>query len=388
VTRLRSGRRAIVVGAGIGGLTAARALDAAGFEVLVVERAPELREVGAGISLWPNAVNALHALGLRESVEVRCASADDAGLSTWQGTLLASIRAGEFRSRFGAPLLVCHRAELQAVLRSALPLHVLRVGVASIAVEQRDENVTVHLADGSVERAELVVGADGIHSRVRGELFEAIPPHYSGFTAWRGVVPLDQTLSERFVPGEFLGSGSLFGMARLNGNQAYWWASERMPENEGSEADVEKADLLRSFAAWRDPIPDLIAATPHGSVIRTPLYELTPLTRFAVGRVAVIGDAAHPMLPNLGQGACQAIEDAAGLASALARVDDVPAALAAYSRQRAKRTAAVVRASRRLARVTHLQNPLAVAARNGLMRVTPRSASARRLAQIIGYEVE
>jgi 2-polyprenyl-6-methoxyphenol hydroxylase-like FAD-dependent oxidoreductase len=388
VATVRSGRRAIVVGAGIGGLTAARALHAAGFELLVVEQAGELREVGAGISLWPNAVNALHTLGLRQRVEARGAPADEAGLFTWQGTTLAAAHADQFQSRFGAPLLVLHRAELQTVLFATIDRDSLRLGTTCVAIEQLDERVAVHLDDGSVEQAELVVGADGIHSRVREDVFGATPIRYSGFTAWRGVVPLDPMLSERLAPGEFLGPGSLFGMARLNGNQAYWWASARMSNNDGSERSEEKAELVRRLGDWREPIPELIAATPDGSVIRTPLYERTPLPRLAAGRVAVVGDAAHPMLPSLGQGACQAIEDAAELGSALGRAGDVPAALAAYSRRRAKRTAVVVRASRQMARIAHLESPVAVAVRNGLMHMTPSSASRRRLAPIIGYEIE
>jgi 2-polyprenyl-6-methoxyphenol hydroxylase-like FAD-dependent oxidoreductase len=383
-----SDRRAIIVGAGIGGLAAAHALRAAGFNVLVVERARELREVGAGISLWPNAVKALHALGLSQLVSARGAPAEDAALFSWRGAVLATSAADQFQSRLGAPLLVIHRADLQAVLRATLYPDSMRLGATCVAIEQEDERVAVYLADGRVEQAELVVGADGIHSRVREEVFGATPIHYSGFTAWRGVIPLDPTLSERLAPGESLGPGSLFGMARLNGNQVYWWASARKPENAGSETTAEKAELLRRFGAWQDPIPELIAATPYESIIRTPLYERTPLRKLAAGRVAVLGDAAHPMLPNLGQGACQAIEDAAELGMSLTREDDVPAALAAYSKRRAKRTAAVVRASRRMARIAHLRNPVAVALRNGLMHVTPLSASQRRLAPIIGYEIE
>jgi 2-polyprenyl-6-methoxyphenol hydroxylase-like FAD-dependent oxidoreductase len=377
--------RALVVGAGIAGLAAAIALRRTGREVIVLERAAELREVGAGVSLWPNAVHALRRLGVAEAVEAAGAPADDAVFRTWRGPRLGASITAQLSERFGAPLVLIHRARLQSVLRRAFDPGVIRLGAECAVVTQSDGRATVHLARGGAESAAVVIGADGLHSRVRDAIVVEAAPRYAGITAWRGVVPVDDALGRGISSGESFGRGSLFGIAALDGSQVYWWAGARRPESEGQEPAFEKASLLRAFADWHAPISDLIAATPPDAIIRTRLYERSPLEHLGRGRIGLVGDAAHPMLPNLGQGACQAIEDAVALADALAATPDVVAALAHYSALRAERTADVVRASRQMSRIAHLRAPLAAPLRNAVMRASPASLALRRLAPILGH---
>jgi FAD-dependent urate hydroxylase len=377
--------RALVVGAGIGGLATAIALQRTGREVLVLERAAELQEVGAGISLWPNAIRALRRLGIGDDVEAAGATAHAAAFRTWRGAQLGASITTRLEGRFGAPLVIVHRARLQAALRRALGAEALQLGAECAALVQDDRGVTVRLANGGVEHGAVAIAADGLRSRARGILFHDGLPRYAGITAWRGVVPLDDTLRSRISGGESFGHGSLFGVARLNGSQAYWWASARRRQSDGEESAVEKSSLLRAFSGWHDPVPELLEATPSEAIIRTCLYERPPLQRLSVGRIALAGDAAHPMLPNLGQGACQAIEDAVVLADELAATDDVVAALARYSARRAQHTGAVVKASRQMSQIAHLRNPLAVGLRNTLLRASPASMSLRRLEPIVGH---
>ena len=379
--------RALVVGGGIAGLAAAIALQGTGYEVVVLERAPELWGVGAGISLWPNAVHALRRLGVGDAVEIAGAPAHDAAFHSWRGPQLGASITSRLQGRFGAPLVIVHRARLQAVLRHALGPDAVRLGAECVGVTQGEHDAIVHLASGAEERGGVLVGADGLRSRVRDALFAGAPPRYAGITAWRGVVPLDDALRRRISGGESLGHGSLFGIARLNGSQAYWWASVRCAESDGASPESEKAALLSAFSGWHAPIPELVTATPSEAIIRTCLYERTPLERVSEGRIALVGDAAHPMLPNLGQGACQAIEDAVVLADELAATPDVAAALARYSALRARHTAAVVRASSQMSRIAHLQSPLAAGLRNGVLRASPASLSLRRLGPILGHSV-
>jgi 2-polyprenyl-6-methoxyphenol hydroxylase-like FAD-dependent oxidoreductase len=376
--------RALIVGGGIGGLTTAIALKRTGREVLVLERAPELWEIGAGISLWPNAVKALRGLGIGDEVEAAGAAAHDAAFRSWRGAQLGASITTRLQGRFGAPLVLVHRARLQAALRRALGPDGIRLGAECVALDQDELGVTVRLAGGGVEDGAVAIGADGLRSRARTIVFDDGAPRYAGITAWRGVVPLEDTLRRRMSGGESFGQGSLFGVARLNGSQAYWWASARRRESDGQEPAAEKSSLLRAFAGWHAPIPELLEATPPEAIIRTCLYERPPLPRLSVGRIALVGDAAHPMLPNLGQGACQAIEDAVCLADELAATEDVVAALGRYSAHRGPRTAAVMNASRQMSQIAHLRNPFAAGLRNALLRASPASISLRRLDSIVG----
>jgi 2-polyprenyl-6-methoxyphenol hydroxylase-like FAD-dependent oxidoreductase len=379
--------RALVIGAGIAGLATAIALQRAGRDVLVLERAPQLREVGAGISLWPNAVRALRRLGIGDAVEAAGAPARDSALRSWRGAQLGASITPRLQARFGAPLVLVHRARLQAVLRRALDPDAVRLGAECAAFDQDRETVAVRLVGGGVERGAVLIGADGLHSRVRTALAHDGPPRYAGITAWRGVVPVDDTLARRISGGETFGRGSLFGVAALNGSQVYWWAAMRCREGSGDGAGAERSSLMSAFAEWHDPIPELVAATPAGAIIRSCLYDRPALARLSVGRIALVGDAAHPMLPNLGQGACQAIEDAVVLGEELAGPEDVVAALERYSARRAGHTADVARASRQMSRVAHLRGPVTAGIRNALLRASPPSASLRRLAPIVGHEL-
>ena len=337
--------------------------------MVVLEQAAELREVGAGVLLWPNAMRVLRRLEVGAAVEEAGAVAADAALRSSGGTPLGADLAEKVVARFDAPLVVVHRGLLQTILLAALDQHVLRLGAECVGVVQDAVGVTVRLADGSTEQGDLVVGADGLHSQVRAALVGDGPPRYSGYTAWRGIVPLDRSLADRLRPGESWGRGCLFGVARLGGNQAYWWASARTGEGAGGSPAEEKATVERRFGVWHDPIPELIDATLEQAIVRNGLYDRPPLRSWSAGRVGLLGDAAHPMLASLGQGACQAIEDAAALGDAVGAGSDVSVALQAYGARRAPHAAAVIRRSRRVARLAHLRHPLAVAARDAFLRL-------------------
>jgi 2-polyprenyl-6-methoxyphenol hydroxylase-like FAD-dependent oxidoreductase len=335
---------------------------------VVLEQAAEMREVGAGVLLRPNAMRVLRRLELGGAVEEAGAVASDAVLRSSQGAPLGAGLAERDVTRFDAPTVVVHRGLLQTILLAALDRRDLRLGARCVGVAQDAAGVTVSLADGSTEHGDLVVGADGLHSQVRTVLVGDGPPRYSGYTAWRGIVPLDRSLADRLRPGESWGRGCLFGVAMLGGSQAYWWASARIDERVGGSPAEEKAAMERRFRIWHEPIPELIDATLEQAIVRSCQYDRPPLRRWSAGRVGLLGDAAHPMLASLGQGACQAIEDAAALGDAVGAGSDVTVALRAYGARRAPHAAAVVRRSHRAARLAHLRQPLAVAARDAFLR--------------------
>ncbi len=349
---------AIVVGAGVGGLAAGLALQRRGWSVQVVERSTALEEVGAGLAVAPNALRVLDQLGVASGLRSLAALRGTAGLQRPDGRWISRTDAAAAEARYGDPTIVVHRATLVAALADALEPGTLRLGTPVTEVDAATGRVV--LPDGA-ETADLVVAADGLHSAIRGRLFPAHPaPVYTGVTSWRFIVPRppgELELSETW------GNGRVVGVVGLGDGRIYCYATAPAPPG-ARAADSERAELIRQFGRWHRPIPQLIEAATD--VIRTDIRCLDrPLPRFHQGRVAIVGDAAHAMTPNLGQGACQAVEDAAVLA---ARADD----LARYSAERVPRTTAVAVASRRIGRLANVRNPVLTALRNTAMSLAGR----------------
>jgi len=358
--------RAVVIGGGIGGLTAAAALHLRGLQVTVVERAQSLKPVGAAISLAPNALRALDVLGIGDEIRDLAAWQGDGGLRTPRGRWLSRTDAAATAERFGSPLVMLHRATLIGSLTALLPPDAIRTAAAATLADPGDAERPARVAtpDGDLE-ADLVVAADGIHSGVRRALFPDHPgPVYSGFTTWRAVIPLP---GATFASHETWGPGRMWGTHPLKDGRVYAYAAAVTPAGQHAPDD-EKAELLRRFGDWHDPIPAVLAATRPDDILRHDVHYIAePLPAYHRGRVALIGDAAHAMPPTTGQGGNQAIEDAIVLAH---HGDDLPA----YSAARLPRTTAVVRQAVRTARLGMMMRGRArIAVRNASMSVLSKA---------------
>ena len=384
--------KVIVAGAGIGGLTAAIALRRAGLEVSVFERAAELGEVGAGLLLAANAQKALAKLGLANAVARLGTPASAGEVRSWRGEVLASIPAAELEKKVGSPSAAVHRADLQALLVGEVEERTLCLGAEVEGFEQYQSGVTVSLAGGSQEQADILVGADGLRSRVRAGLFGPEQPRYAGYTAWRAVVEPKEELLPWGTGFESWGRGVRFGCAHIGDGRVYWFATANAPEGEkdgppGSPAGA-KAKLLRLFSGWHRPVADLVQAAEEDTILRTDIYDREPLgERWGEGRTTLLGDAAHPMTPNLGQGACQAIEDAVVLARCLGERGATAESLRSYERLRSERVAMVVRRSRRVGMVGQVKNPTICWLRDRALAMSPPKAQLRQLEEVVGYEV-
>ncbi|MFE5674651.1 FAD-dependent oxidoreductase [Streptomyces erythrochromogenes] len=374
-------RHAVVAGAGIGGLTAALALHRRGWRVTVCERAPGPAAAGAGIVLAPNALRAFDAIGFDIGSAAGRALPAAMGLRRPDGRWLSRADTAALAARYGGPPLALHRTALADALTAALPEGTVRHGVEVTTVDGADGFPVVRTIAGDLDgSADLVVAADGIHSPLRRRYFPDHPGlRHSGETAWRTVLPAAAGPAGA-ATAETWGRGERFGVVPLADGRTYVYATAVAPEGH-RPADV-RAELLRRYGTWHDPIPALLERIDPAAVLQHDLYDLAaPLPRFHHGRLAWLGDAAHAMTPNLGQGGCQAVEDAVVLAHLLdgAGTGGVPAALAAYSAARCARTDAIRVRARRAGRIAALTHPLAAALRDLAVRATPAGVAHRAL---------
>ncbi len=356
--------RVAIIGGGIGGLTAARALRRRGIEVAIYEAAPELREIGAGVALGPNAMKVLRSLDLED--DVRAVAGRWAWAVTRHGKTGRAISktSREQQARlFGSAGATIHRADLLDVLADSLSSDIVTLGARCTGVESDDGVAVARFQDGSEAEADLVIGADGIHSAVRASLFGPDAPRFTGKICYRSVVPVDA------VPGgpppdenvQWLGPHGtivLYPVRRDELINVVCHYDDEAYRHESWVSRCERAEVLERYSGWHESLLRIFSA---GEVwYKWALYDRDPIPEWTRGRVTVLGDAAHPMLPYLGQGACQAIEDGCVLAAALAAEPDDPvAALGRYERSRRARASHVVVASRERGVSNHLASPLA-----------------------------
>ncbi len=384
MSRERSGHqpRAVIAGAGIGGLAAAIGLRRAGWQPVILERSSTPGGIGAGLSLWSNALDALDALGVGDAARSAGTLQGGGGIRVPDGRWLLR-GSGAAMDRGGVALLLLHRAELHRELLAALPAGTVIPGATVTSVEHIGDEVVVGY-DGPTGREEarcdLLVGADGVHSTVRQQVWpDAQAPVYAGFTAWRGIT--DEPVDVEGHSAETWGAGAEFGVVPLADRRVYWFGTANLPQ--GTTFGDERAEVLRRFGHWHHPVTTVVRATTPSAVLHHDIHHLPrPLPRFSRGAVALLGDAAHAMTPNLGQGGCLALEDAVVLAGCLATDTDVARALVRYDEQRRPRAERLVAMAAQLGRIIQLENRAAVALRNLLVRVTPERYAMARIARV------
>lgn len=339
--------------------------------------------MGAGIIVQPNAVKALRIGGIEEAVVGRGAPMRRMEIRDHRGRVLSSVDSAAFARRFGAGLFGFHRATLHAALLDLMDPRSLRLGAGVRRFAAGADGVAVELETGETLEGEALVGADGLRSAVRRQRLEDGEPRYSGYTSWRGVCPRG-SLWPAGQMSESWGRGARFGLVAIDGDRLYWFATANA---EAGGRGASKADLIARFGTWHAPIASVIEATPDAAVLRTDIADRDPVDDWGEGRVTLLGDAAHPMTPNLGQGGCQAIEDAVVLDLCLAAHDIVMAALRDYEDRRRARAARVVAEARRLGTIGQIENGALCALRNAAVRWTPRPATLRSLRWLYDFDV-
>lgn len=359
-----------VIGGGIGGLAAALSLLRAGIDVRVYEQAAALGEVGAGIQISPNASRLLHRLGLAEALTRRGVRPIAVHQRRWDNgrTLQRAPLGDSVEVAFGAPYYHFHRADLLAVLAEALPADRLQVGHRLVAASDRGDHVEARFENGVRIDADALVGADGIHSRTRQILFGPDSPRFTGCIAYRGLVPAERLAHLRLevTSSNWMGPGGHFVHYYVAGGRLMNFVAIREEKAWTRESWVDRgavADALRLFDGWHPQVRAIIGAA--GETFKWGLFDRDPLACWTAGRITLLGDACHAMLPFMAQGAVQSIEDGAALASCLTQAaGDVPAALRRYEALRRPRTTRLQEMSRLNKTRFHLPDGAAQEARD------------------------
>jgi 2-polyprenyl-6-methoxyphenol hydroxylase-like FAD-dependent oxidoreductase len=371
-----------IIGGGIGGVAAAVALHQVGIDSVVYERAPELREVGAGMMLWPNATRVLREMGLLENIMALGGPSTHFLVRATCGKVLMNIALGEF----DVPCLGIRRSDLLAVLLATLPLACIRLGHKLDRLVQSSEKVCISFDTGVVKEHSAVIGADGLRSRVRSELFAPSPPIYRGYTVWRGVAKYDGRAIGPGVNSETWGAGKRFGIINVGQGNFTWYATANVPSDHVDAPCGRKRELQEAFLGWHDPVADLIDATDDEEIIKSGAYDRSPLRSCGAGLVTLLGDAAHPCTPNLGQAGCLALEDTAVLAKCVDREKSLAVALRRYESLRGQRTRHIQQRSRLMGEIGQWENRVFVAARQIVTSLLPASLFEHNLRKIYSYQ--
>jgi len=371
----------LVVGGGISGLATAVGLQRRGHTVQVLEERTDT-SAGAAISIWPNALAALDEIGLGDPVRAAGETVTTGSVRWYDGRWLRRPNTDRMTHALGEPLVVLRRSDLMAVLVGALAPGTIEFGVTVTHVSTDATAVEVGCSDGQARAASALVGADGTRSVVARWLNGPLRDRYAGYTAWRAVagIGIDAALA-----GETLGPGAELGHVPVGPDSSYWFATERVPEgqqNAGGELDY----LRTRFSSWPDPIPALMAATDPSDVIRTDLFDRQSARLWSRGRALIVGDAAHPMRPHLGQGGCQGIEDAVVLAALVGDGSDVEGAFARFSDIRMRHVRRIVRESKRIGQVLNLRPDWLGATAARASALVPEAALISHLATIASQD--
>ena len=374
----------LVIGGGISGLATALALHRSGHDVIVFERTQEIKEVGAGLTIWPNAISVLRQLGLGDVIPTIGMPAHYRTIRTWRGELLSQIHVDAIA---GSPMQLMHRADLQDTLFQALKdVSVpVELGARYTGFTQDKESVEAQFADGRVVRGDLLIGADGIRSVLREQLFGPPKISYTGYSSWRGIAAVDEKYISFGVSSETWGLGRRIGLIPLKGGRMYWFVAYTTPQGGGKDetAEQRKQHVLSLFRGWHHPIEAILEATDASQIIRTDVYDIESLPQWSKGRVVLVGDAAHAMSPNMGQGGCQALEDAPALAESLQNNMDIQTALQVYEARRKSRAGRVAIQSRRIGKISQVNNALLYPVRNVLVKAMYTKALSKELTWLL-----
>jgi len=364
-------RRVLIAGGGIGGIATALALQQQGIDSVIFERAPHLRDGGAGLHIFTNGMLALARLGVADQVAKIAPAQSVCHFATSTGRVIGQYPVGQFVERYGQPTVAISRSHLHGILRDAVTAPII-TGAEVTGYTEHPHGVSLHFADGTTENGDLLIGADGIRSAVRTQLLGPQPPDYTGYIAWRGHAKMSPA---EFPPGTFralFGPGTRFTYYDIAPGIVHWMSVANGPAGGQDQGTPEQTlDLLRArHAGWTTPVEQILEATVPDSILRSDVMDRKPDPVWGQGRITLLGDSAHAISFNIGQGASLALEDALELAGQLATPDTpIPQALRAYETERQQRTRPMQLLAHRIGVIGSLQNPTAIWLRDRILKL-------------------
>lgn len=377
-------QKAVIIGGGIGGLTTAIALQQRGVDAHVYEAAPEIHAVGAGIWVAPNALTVFQRLGFLDEIISGGFNVTSSCIADTTGRMLQHFSPIEM-STSRLPLVPIHRAVLQERLIAHLKPNTLHLGKRCVGIEQYEDGVSVSFADGSMTTGDILIGADGIRSVVRTALFGAADYRYSGQTCWRGIVNFRMPEASAATEMWSTKPGVRLGYSHVNAEQVYFYATACAPHGGNDTPGTIRQRLAELYSDFPRYLREMLAAADESKIIRNDIWDFAPISSWHKGRVVLVGDAAHATTPNMGQGGCQAIEDAYALAEALSLETSLGAAFKHYETSRMKKAHFVVNTSYRIGKITNWGGTKA-RLRNMAVSLAPKSAAKRQFNYLFNLE--
>lgn len=361
----------IIVGAGIAGLCLAKAFEDLNISYTLYEKADEVRGIGAGFGLASNAMKAFEILGYDDKIIPLGHMLDDFEIQDWKEKTILKADTNRLRKNYNTDNFAIHRADLHHYLYQSINPKNVVTGKKVVDLQQSYDKVVLYFDDDTNETTDFVIASDGISSAIRQKLLPKSTPKYAGYICWRGVIKDESYTSKKSI--ETWGPNGRFGLTPLKDNQIYWYACKNTPLN----SDVyqwDLTDIRRNFADYSGLIRSTLQKTNQQDLITAPIMDLEPINSYNFNRVLIIGDAAHATTPNMGQGACMAVEDVCVLVDELKNnPDNIILCFENYNKRRLKRTQYIIHTSRLAGKVAQLENKFLTSVRNFAFRQLPTS---------------
>ena len=371
--------KATIIGGGITGLTTAILLQKLGIDFHLYEAVPQLKPVGAGIILSPNALYIYDQIGILDVLEQAGHPLPSFDIADENGRIIQKNETQFHLHGRHYQSIAIHRADLQHILFTHVPTNKITLGRPLQSIDTNSLQLT--FSDGMIDQTDYILACDGTHSVARKTLFPNTQLRYSGQTCWRGVAPTQLTSQQLNSPAELWGLGTRFGYVPLSPDTTYWYATAVQPSNQPSPTKLGP-HLTMQYNHYPTFVNDIISATAESTIIQHDLYDLNPLKAWAHTNTLLLGDAAHAMTPNLGQGAAQGIEDAWAIANCLKAAPTYQEAFIACQKERMPKATQVYRASKQMGHITNMQNKLLCILRNTLFRALPQKLADRPKTQL------